>query len=63
MQTKETCVYRGASRFITKADVSSIPSPIMKACMSPFITKVGVSPISYIEDEHYNGAPPFRFPL
>jgi hypothetical protein len=48
MQGKETCVSRGVSSFITKADTS----PIMKACASPFIMKVGMSPIPYIEDEH-----------
>jgi hypothetical protein len=40
MKAKETRVARGASHFITKVDVSPIPSPIMK---------VGVSPIPNIE--------------
>jgi hypothetical protein len=52
MQVKETRVARGVSPFITKAGVSPIPSPIMKARTSPFITKVDVSPILYIEDGH-----------
>jgi hypothetical protein len=40
MKAKETRVARGASHFITKVDMSLIPSPIMK---------VGVSPIPNIE--------------
>jgi hypothetical protein len=51
MQVKETRVARGAFPFITKAGMSLIPSPIMKACASSFITKAGASPIPYIEDE------------
>jgi hypothetical protein len=39
----------GASPFIMKADVSLIPSLIMKVCASPFITKVDASLISNIE--------------
>jgi hypothetical protein len=49
MKTKETHVSRCASPFIRKADVFSIHSPIMKAHTSPFITKVGASPIPNIE--------------
>jgi hypothetical protein len=43
MQVKETCVARGVSPFIIKAGAPPSPSPIMKACVSPFIMKVGVS--------------------
>jgi hypothetical protein len=49
MQVKKTCVSRDASPFITKADVSLIPSPITKVGASPFITNAGVPPIQYIE--------------
>jgi hypothetical protein len=49
MQVKETRVARGVPPFITKVNMSPILSPITKACASPFIMKVGVSPIQYIE--------------
>jgi hypothetical protein len=49
MQVKETRVARGASPVITKASVSPISSPIMKAGVSPFIMKADASPIPYIE--------------
>jgi hypothetical protein len=49
MQVKETCVARGASPFIMKADTSPILSPITKARVSPFMMKAGTSPIPYIE--------------
>jgi hypothetical protein len=49
MQVKEMHVARGASPFITKAGMSLILSPIMKAGVSHFITKAGTSPIPYIE--------------
>jgi hypothetical protein len=52
MQVKETRVSRGTSSFITKVDMSPIPSPITKMRASPFIIKAGASPIPYIEDEH-----------
>jgi hypothetical protein len=51
MQAKEMRVSRGVSPFLTKAGVSPILSPIMKARTSPFIMKASASPISYIEDE------------
>jgi hypothetical protein len=41
---------KGHVSFITKAGVFSIPSPIMKAHTSPFIMKVGTSPIPYIKE-------------
>jgi hypothetical protein len=49
MKTKETRVARSVSPFITKAGVSPIPSPIMKAHASPFIIKAGASHIPNIE--------------
>jgi hypothetical protein len=49
MQVKEMHIFRGVSSFIMKAGAFPIPSPIMKADASPFITKVSVFPISYIE--------------
>jgi hypothetical protein len=49
MKAKETCVARGVSPFITKADVSPISSLITKVCVSPFITKAGASSIPNTE--------------
>jgi hypothetical protein len=45
-ESKRDCVARGASPFIMKADVSSIPSPIMKARTFPFIMKADTSPFT-----------------
>jgi hypothetical protein len=49
MKEKETHISRGVSPFISKADASPISSPITKARASPFIMKVGTSPIPNIE--------------
>jgi hypothetical protein len=49
MKAKETRAARGESPFIMKMGASPIPSPIMKACVSSFITKAGMSHIPNID--------------